>query len=384
MENKIYFCDTQKKCNACQLLNLSYKEQLLHKEKTVTKLFGTYCTVENIIGMDCPVHYRNKAQAVFKSDKNKIIWGIYKSTTKTLAQTNGCMLHTNKANMIFISLCKLFKSFKIQPYDAYKKTGYLKSVTIRQGFNSGEIMVVLTGNSKIFPAKKTFATALKNAHPEITTAVICTNNSDDKLFVGEMCDILFGDGFITDRLCSLDFIISPDSFYQINSLQTKRLYETAMQFAQLSKNDTVLDAYCGVGTIGLIASKECKNVISVEKNASAVGDAIKNAKLNKINNIHFYCDDAKAFIKKASDENKFNVIFIDPPRAGCDKEFIDTVCACKPERIVYISCNVQTQIRDVRRFLKLGYKIKKCRPVDMFPHTNHVETVVLLSRNQEE
>lgn len=381
MEEKNFDCPSRKKCNACQMLNLSYQKQLENKQNRVKRLFSPFCRVESIIGMEHPAHYRNKAQAVFSNENGKIVWGVYKSTTKTPAKTNNCMLHTKRANEIFTVLCKLFKSFKITPYDPYKSTGFLKSVLIRQGFNSGEIMVVICSMKKVFPAKKTFATALKKACPQITTAVICHDKSEDKLFVGEVSEVLFGDGYIKDRLCGLVFIISPDSFFQINPIQTKKLYETAISFASLSKKDVILDAYCGVGTIGLLASKHCKQVISVERDKCAVSDGIKNAKLNKISNVKFVCADATDFIRENPDN--FDIIFIDPPRAGCTREFIDTALESKPQKVVYISCNIETQLRDLKQFKKHGYQAVKCQPVDMFPHTNHIENILLLEQENK-
>ena len=327
-------CKVAKKCNSCQLNNLSYSEQLKLKSSKCKKLLGSFCKIEPIIGMDTPFFYRNKAQAVFRRERDKSIsWGLYKSTTNTIVKTKECKLHTKHANEIFDTLCKLFKSFKIAPYDPFKGTGFIKSVVVREGFSTNEVMVILNGSDAIFPAKKTFVTALLKKHPYITTVVTTVNKDSKKLFVGKTQDILFGDGYIKDKLCGKTFIISPQSFYQINPVQTEKLYSTAIKLADLNGTKVVLDSYCGVGTIGICASDKAKLVLAVENNKDAVIDAKKNAKLNNIKNINFVCADAKDYIAQLkADDVKIDVAFVDPPRAGCSKEFLDSI----------ISMNIKT------------------------------------------
>lgn len=375
-------CKIAKKCNACQLNNLTYLEQIKYKFNKCLKYLGSFCRIEPVIAMENPFSYRNKAQAVFKRERDKsITWGLYKSTTNTIVKTRECKLHTKNSNEIFNSLCALFKSFKIAPYDPFKGTGFVKSVVVREGFSSGEIMVIINGADPIFPAKKTFVSALLKKHPNITTVVTTVNKDRRKLFIGKTQDILFGDGYIKDTLCGKTFIISPQSFYQINPVQTEKLYKKAVELAKLSGTQTVLDSYCGVGTIGICASDNAKKVYSVESVKDAIIDAKKNAKLNNINNIDFVCADAKDYINVLKNENvKIDVAFVDPPRMGCSKEFLQAVVDMKIETLVYVSCNVETQSRDIRFLKSNGYKTEHIQPVDMFPHTNHVESIALLKR----
>ena len=375
-------CKIAKKCNACQLNNLTYNEQIKFKFNKCLKYLGSYCRVEPVIAMENPFSYRNKAQAVFKRERDKSIsWGLYKSTTNTIVKTRECKLHTKNSNEIFNSLCALFKSFKIAPYDPFRGTGFVKSVVVREGFNSGEIMVIINGADPIFPAKKTFVSALLKKHPNITTVVTTVNKDRKKLFIGKTQDILFGDGYIKDTLCGKTFIISPQSFYQINPVQTEKLYKKAVELAKLDGTQTVLDSYCGVGTIGICASDNAKKVYSVESVKDAIIDAKKNAKLNNIKNIDFVCADAKDYIEELkNDDVKIDVAFVDPPRMGCSREFLQAVVDMKIEKIVYVSCNVETQSRDIRFLKSNGYKVEHIVPVDMFPHTNHVESVALLSK----
>lgn len=375
-------CKIAKKCNSCQLNNLNYDEQLKFKFNKCIKFLGSYNRIEPVIAMENPFSYRNKAQAVFKRERDKSIsWGLYKSTTNTLVKTRECKLHTKHSNEIFNTLCALFKSFKIAPFDPFKGTGFIKSVVIREGFTSGEVMVIINGADPIFPAKKTFVSALIKKHPYITTVVTTVNKDRRKLFTGKTQDVLFGDGYIKDTLCDKTFIISPQSFYQINPVQTKKLYEKAIELAQLNGTQTVLDAYCGVGTIGICACDKAKKVYAVESVKDAIIDAKKNAKINKISNINFVCADAKDYIETLKSENvNIDVAFVDPPRAGCSKEFLNSVIDMQIKTLVYISCNIETQSRDLHLLKQNGYKVEHIQPVDMFPHTNHIECIALIKK----
>ncbi len=379
---QILNCKVAKKCNSCQLNNLTYQEQITYKHNKCKKFLAKYAKIDPVISMDKPFEYRNKAQAVFKRERDKsIVWGLYKSTTNTLVRTRECRLHTKHSNEIFNTLCALFKSFKIIPFDPFKGTGFVKSVVIREGFATGEIMVIINGADPVFPAKKTFVSALLKKHPYITTVVTTVNKDRTKLFIGKTQDILFGDGYIKDVLCGKTFIISPQSFYQVNPVQTQKLYNKAIELATLNGTQVVLDSYCGVGTIGICASQKAKKVYAVESNKDAIIDAKKNAKLNDIENIKFVCADAKDYIAYLKDEGaKIDVAFVDPPRMGCSKEFLQSVIDMDIKTIVYISCNIETQSRDLKVLTKHGYKVEHIQPVDMFPHTNHVESVALIKK----
>ena len=377
-------CPLYKKCGGCQLQNLSYAEQLKFKQRKVEKLLGEFAHVEPIIGMAEPYHYRNKVQAAFATARNgKIISGVYQSGTHSIVCVDSCLTEDRKADEIIVSVRNMLRSFKIQPYDERSGSGTLRHVLVKRGFKTNQIMVVLVTAGPIFPAKNNFVKALRKEHPDITTIVHNINPYQTSLVLGERENVLYGTGKIEDELCGLTFRISPRSFYQINPVQTEVLYNTAMGYADMSGHEKVIDAYCGIGTIGLVASKRAGEVIGVELNRDAVHDAISNAKRNGIKNVRFFCDDAGEFmLGMAQDGEKADIVFMDPPRAGSDECFLSSLVTLAPKKIVYISCNPETQQRDLRLLTKRGYKVEKIQPVDMFPHTNHVETVVLLSHKK--
>ena len=375
-------CPLYKKCGGCQLQNLSYAEQLGFKQRKTERLLGEFGRVEPIIGMDEPYHYRNKVQAAFATARNgKIISGVYQSGTHSIVCVDSCLTEDRKADEIIVSVRNMLRSFKIQPYDERSGNGTLRHVLVKRGFKTNQIMVVLVTAGPIFPAKNNFVKALRKEHPDITTIVHNINPYQTSLVLGERENVLYGTGKIEDELCGLTFRISPRSFYQINPVQTEVLYNTAMEYADMSGREKVIDAYCGIGTIGLVASKRAGEVIGVELNRDAVHDAISNAKRNGIKNVRFFCDDAGEFmLGMARDGEKADIVFMDPPRAGSDECFLSSLVTLAPKKIVYISCNPETQQRDLRFLTKRGYKVEKIQPVDMFPHTNHVETVVQLVR----
>ena len=377
-------CPLYKKCGGCQLQNLSYAEQLGFKQRKTERLLGEFGRVEPIIGMAEPYHYRNKVQAAFATARNgKIISGVYQSGTHSIVCVDSCLTEDRKADEIIVSVRNMLRSFKIQPYDERSGSGTLRHVLVKRGFKTNQIMVVLVTAGPIFPAKNNFVKALRKEHPDITTIVHNINPYQTSLVLGERENVLYGTGKIEDELCGLTFRISPRSFYQINPAQTEVLYNTAMEYADMSGREKVIDAYCGIGTIGLVASKRAGEVIGVELNRDAVHDAIANAKRNGIKNVRFFCDDAGEFmLGMAQDGEKADIVFMDPPRAGSDECFLSSLVTLAPKKIVYISCNPETQQRDLRFLTKRGYKVEKVQPVDMFPHTNHIETVVLLSHKK--
>ena len=375
-------CPVYKKCGGCQLQNMDYESQLSWKQGHCVKLLGTFGHVEKIIGMKDPYHYRNKVQAAFGMDRSKrIISGIYQSSTHRIVPNDFCMTEDKKADEIIVSIRRLLKAFKLTTYNEVTGKGFLRHVLVKRGFKTNEIMVVLVTGTPVFPAKNNFVRELRMLHPEITTIVQNINNQFTSMLLGKVEKVLYGPGFIVDELCGCKFRISAKSFYQINPVQTEVLYGTAIDYAELTGKETVLDAYCGIGTIGIIASAKAGNVIGVEVNNDAVRDAINNAKMNGIKNVYFHCADAGEFmVGMAAEGEKVDTVFMDPPRAGSDENFMRSVCTLAPKKVVYISCNPETLARDLRYFVKNGYKVKKIQPVDMFPMTNHVETVVLLSR----
>lgn len=374
------FCQIAGKCNSCQLCNLSYQEQLQYKENQCRRLLGGMCRVEAITPSPRICGYRNKAQFVYRKKGKELLCGIYKSGTHTVAVTERCAICGDRSNEVAAALRRLFHSFKVQPYDYYTGRGWLKSVVIREN-TSGECMLIINGADRIFPAKRTFVTALQKACPQLATAVVAVNRDNGKLFTGAVGEVLFGSGYLTDELCGVQFALSPTAFYQINHDQTERLYRKAIELAALSGRETVLDAYCGIGTIGIIAAKSAGYVYGVERNAEAVRDARRNAALNGIDNIAFTAADSRLYAKELAEQGvHLDAAFLDPPRAGCTASFLSALAKSAPQRIVYISCNPATQARDIKVLGRLGYRAEVAYPFDMFPHTNHVESVVIMSK----
>lgn len=382
MTNKNQICPYAKKCGGCQLQNMDYPRQLKYKQAKVISLLGKFHRVNNIIGMDKPYHYRNKVQAAFGLTRSgKIVSGVYQASSHRIVNVDSCMTEDKKADEIIVAIRKMLPDFKIMPYNEDSRKGFLRHVLVKRSFSTNQIMVVIIGANPIFPQKGKITKALLKKFPEITTIVFNINPYRTSMLLGEREEVLFGSGYIEDELCGLKFRISPKSFYQINAYQTETLYNTAIEYANLSENDIVLDAYCGTGTIGLVASKRAKAVIGVELNKDAVKDAKVNARINGIENARFFNADAGEFmVEMANEGERVDVVFMDPPRAGSDKKFLTSLLKLSPEKIVYISCNPETQKRDLFTLTKGGYKVRKIQPVDMFPHTNHVETVVLMTK----
>ena len=377
-------CPVHGKCGGCQLLGLPYEKQLREKQKQEEKLLQPYCRVEQIIGMEDPFHYRNKVHAVFGHKKDgTIISGTYQEGTHFIVPVDRCLIRGQRADQIICDIRDLLKSFKIKTYNEDTGYGLFRHVLIRTGFKSGEIMVVLVLGSPVMPSKNNFVKALLKLHPEITTIVLNVNNQKTSMILGEKESVLYGKGYIEDELCGCIFRISSKSFYQVNPVQTEILYTKAIELAGLTGTERVIDAYCGIGTIGLIASKKAKEVISVELNPDAVKDAVANARRNKITNVRFYQNDAGIFMREmAQAGEQADVVFMDPPRNGSDEAFLSSVICLHPRRIVYISCNPVTLERDLKYLTRHGYRAQVAVPVDLFPSTGHVETVVLLSQQK--
>ena len=383
-ERKKSLCPHFKTCGGCQYLDMPYEKQLEHKKKEVSDLLRPFCRVEEIIGMDDPFHYRNKVHAVMARDrKGRIISGVYKEGTHTVLPVETCLIENKKADEIIGTIRELLPSFKMKVFDEDTGYGFLRHVLVRTAHATGEIMVVLITASPVFPSKNNFVKALRKVHPEITTVVQNVNGRDTSMVLGEKEHVLYGPGFIVDVLCGKKFRISSKSFYQINPVQTEKLYNLAIEAAGLTGKETVVDAYCGIGTIGIVAASAAKEVIGVELNRDAVRDAVTNAKVNGEKNIRFYNNDAGKFMVQMASQNAHaDVVFMDPPRSGSTEEFMDAVAILNPDRVVYVSCNPETLARDLAYFKKKGYRAEKAWAVDQFPATSHVETVVLLSKGE--
>ena len=369
-------------CGGCQLQHMSQQAQDNFKQKIVVNLLKSFGKVQRIITMEEPYHYRNKVQTTFSFGRKKqIISGVYQKNSHRVIDMEKCLIHDRKADEIIQTIKGFMKSFKFLPFDEDTGRGFLRHVLIKRGFATNQVMVVLVTSSKMFPGKNNFIKALVKAHPEISTIVMNINNRKTSVVLGREEITLYGKGYIEDVLCGKKFQISAKSFYQINPVQTEILYNKAIEMARLKGNETVMDAYCGIGTISLIVSEKVKKVIGVELNKDAVRDAIRNAKNNQIKNTRFYEADASDFmVKLAHEKKKIDVVMMDPPRAGSDQKFLSSLIKLAPQKVVYVSCNPVTMKRDLHYLRKNGYKVGEIQPVDMFPQTSHVECVALLTR----
>ena len=382
MQNESLNCPVGKKCGGCQLSNMTYAEQLSFKQAKVIRLLGKMHRVDDIVPSPRVFHYRNKVQAAFgRTRSGMIISGVYQSSTHNIVKTDCCMIEDETADEIIVTIREMLRSFGLSVYDERTGKGFLRHVLVKRAFSTGEIMVVLVTGSPVFKSKNAFCEELLRRYPAITTIILNVNNRFTSLVLGEKETVLYGNGYITDVLCGIRFRISSKSFYQVNRDCAELMFGKAMEYVGLSGKERVIDAYSGVGTIGLIAASSAKEVISVELNRDAVKDAIVNAKINDIRNVHFYCADATVFLSEmAQAGEKADLVIMDPPRAGSTVKFMRSVVSLSPQKILYISCNPETLARDLTFFLKHQYKIRKCQPFDMFPFTEHVETVVLLEK----
>ncbi|MBQ3106572.1 MAG: 23S rRNA (uracil(1939)-C(5))-methyltransferase RlmD [Eggerthellaceae bacterium] len=387
-----------------------------------------------ILGMDDPCHYRNKVVSPYapgkklsaqakggcngeragkgaaaekgargkdgrsgeragKGARREILTGMYAAGTHRLVPTDTCLLENRTAKAVTLAVRDIMKRYGIEPYNEDTGAGFMRHAVVRVGHSSGEVLVTLVTNSREFPASKSFCRELVRRCPAVTTVVQNVNLRQTNVILGDEERTLYGPGFILDTLCGLSFRISSKSFYQVNAVQTEVLYKTAIRMAHLTGEETVIDAYCGTGTIGLVAAcgvdggLGAARVIGVDSVGQAIHDARQNARHNGVDNAEFVAEDAGAFMRQLADDEAFDaestVLFMDPPRAGSSEEFLLAAAKLAPGRIVYVSCNAETQVRDVRFLLERGYRRDKVQPVDMFPHTEHVESVALLTRSRD-
>ena len=373
-------CKICTSCGGCQYQQLSYKAQLEYKTKRVkealTRIAHLKTNVLPCIGANNPYNYRNKIQVPFVKDKKGIVkFGFYKENSHIIMPIKECAIEDKKAAPILWDIKLLLEDMNIPVYNEDNGKGILRYVLIRTSYHYDELMVVLITTQMNFPGQRNFINELVNRHPEITTIVENVNSRKTNVILGDKEKILYGPGHIKDDILGLSFEISASSFFQINPEQVEKLYTCALNLIDFSKKEIVLDAYSGVGTIGLIAARNAKKVISVEINRSAHKNAIENAKRNNVDNIEFICDDAGKFIFGYDDD--IDVLIMDPPRSGSDETFLSTVMNKKIKKVIYVSCNPETLARDIKYLSKL-YEVKYVQPVDMFPMTAHVETVVEL------
>lgn len=368
-------------CGGCQYQQINYSTQLKFKTQRVknalTRIGKLDVNVLPCLGMKEPYHYRNKIQVPFcKDKKGHVVYGFYRENSHEIIPIKECAIENQKAASILWDIKELIKSFNISTYNEDNGKGILRYVLIRTSLHYDELMVVLVTSCLNFPNQRNFIDTLIKKHPEITTIVENVNSRHTNVILGNKEKVLYGKGYIKDSILGLTFEISASSFYQVNPVQVEVLYQTVLDLLDINQSQTVLDAYSGVGTIGLIAAKKAKKVISVEIVKDAYKNGIENAKRNNVNNIEFHCGDAGEFIN--SYEGDLDIVIMDPPRKGSDEKFLSTLLNKKPKQIIYVSCDPETLARDLL-YLSKEYQVTYVQPVDMFPMTAHVETVVQLT-----
>ena len=380
-ENRIFDgCRFQSLCGGCVFMHTNYEYELKKKKEYLNELFSSFKFDIKINEMDDPYHYRNKSMMTYKiSKRGNVVCGFYEEHSHKLVPVTNCMLQSDKTNILIDKINKILTKNKIKPYDENTRQGVLRHIYIRHSTNYDQIMVVFVTNGIDFPGRGNILKDIKKENLKIDTIVQNINPRDTSIVLGDTNKVLYGPGFIYEKVSDYKFKISPNSFFQVNTKGMEILYNLAIKKANLKKTDIVLDAYSGVGTISIFVSKYVKEVISVELNKNAVKDAIINAKINNINNIDFVEADATSFITNAAkNKEKIDVIIMDPPRDGSTKQFINAVSYLNVKKVIYISCGPESLKRDLYQFSLNNYHVESIEAVDMFPKTMHVETVCLL------
>ena len=387
-------CPVARQCGGCQLQAMSYEEQLKFKERKVMNnliRIGKFDEDEihmlPIMGMEEPWRYRNKAQFPFGKDKDgNVIAGFYAGRTHAIVEAEDCLLGVEENREILDIVKRFMKEMKIEPYDELSHKGLVRHVLIRKGFKTGEIMVCLVINGNKLPGKERLVEMLTGGDgvKGMTSISYSVNQEKTNVIMGKEIVNLYGPGYITDYIGNVKYQISPLSFYQVNPVQTERLYGTALEYAGLTGNEIVWDLYCGIGTISLFLAQKAKKVYGVEIVPQAIEDARRNAEINGIHNAEFFVGKAEEVLPEQFEKKHVHadVIVVDPPRKGCDAVCLDTILKMRPERVVYVSCDSATLARDLRYLADGGYVVERGKCCDMFPGTVHVETVVLLSKGE--
>ena len=371
-----------RRCGGCPQLGVPYAQQLAAKQRRAETLFVRFAPVAPILGADDPFHYRNKAIASFAQQGGQAVAGIYAAGTHRVLPlpAAGCLLQAPILDKTIAAAVSAVRAVRWPVYDEDRGTGLVRHLLVRCGHASGQVMVVLVAASDRLPGSRRFVEELRRAAPWVTTVVHNHNPRRTSAVLGRNVRTLYGPGFIRDSLCGLTFRLSARSFYQINPPQTQRLYEAAVAAANLTGRELVMDAYCGTGTIGLIAAAHAGQVLGVERSREAVRDAEANARRNGVRNIRFLCADAgEQMARWAADARRPDVVLLDPPRAGCSPQFLQALMHMGPKRTVYISCDPETQARDLA-VLCDAYRVMSLQPVDLFPHTRHIECIAALEK----
>lgn len=391
-------CRFARVCGGCQMQAVSYQEQLAFKERKVFHdlvRIGGFAedeirrVMEPALGMENPFYYRNKAQYPIGTDKEgKLIAGFYAGRTHSIIANTDCKLGPEINQQILEAVLDFMQKKNIPAYDEVLHRGLVRHVLIRSGFTTGEVMVCLVINGKTFPEKESLIERLLSLEFgekwKLASICISSNSKETNVIMGDSFEVLWGNGYITDYIGDVAFCISPLSFYQVNPVQTKRLYEIALDYANLSGKETVWDLYCGIGTISLFLAQRAQKVYGVEIIPQAIDNAIENAKLNGIRNAEFFVGKAEEVLpqKYEKEQIRADVIVVDPPRKGCDKKCLNTMVQMAPKRIVYVSCDPATLARDLKYLCENGYRLERVRAVDQFAQTVHVESTVLLQRKE--
>lgn len=375
-------CPAAKDCGGCAFAGKTYAYSCSEKYGYVRKLMPKDCKVNNINTCDAPFHYRNKVHSGFKKLRNgKIICGPYEQGSHRIVEVDSCLIENETASAIIRDCADIAAKTGVPIYNETTCTGELRRVLVRVAEKTGEIMVVIVIGNKYFRQKTAFIKELTKRHPEITTLLININRRRDSMILGSETRKVSGKGYITDILLGKEFRISPTSFYQVNHDQAEVLYSTAVRLADFKGTERVIDAYCGTGTTTLTFAGFTGTITGVEINPEAVSDAVRNAKTNGVKNAEFVCADAVEYMEQlAAEGEKIDVVMMDPTRLGTDERFIKACEKLSPGKIVYISCNPDTLARDLKVFAKCGYRARVAEPVDVFPWTSSIETVVLLSK----
>ena len=378
--------ESLRQCGGCQIQELDYQKQLDVKTNEVKQVISRIGKLDDVVihdtlGMEHPFRYRNKAQFPIQKKDNMPVIGFYKKKSHDLISTDECIIQ-HEVNDKIIKIIKTYiRAYNVSIYDEKTHKGLLRHLVTKVGFTTGEVMIVLVANGKKLPYLKELASVLKENIPGFKTLVVNVNTQKTNVILGKENIVAYGDGMIRDYIGELVFEISPLSFFQVNPLQTEVLYNKALEYANLGENDTVFDIYCGIGTISLFLAQKAKKVYGIEIVEDAIKDAKRNAKINNMDNVEFYVGKAEEVVPKMYKEGKrANVVVVDPPRKGCDEKVLDTIVSMEPDRVVYVSCNPSTLARDLAYLNERGYKCHEIQPVDMFPHSVHVENVAWLSR----
>ena len=377
-------CHTYKRCGGCNLRHVKYEKTLELKRETVQNLVNknleNKIKVQDAIGMENPFNYRNKAQYPVGIDKegNQII-GVFANRTHEVIQIKECMIQNKQSEEIAKYICEFAKENKISVYNESTGKGLLRHIVIKVGVKTNEIMCSLVINGRELDDEKGLVEELIKRFPNIKTIVKNINTKNTNVILGKENITLFGDGYIYDKLGDYTFKISPLSFYQINPIQTEKLYNLALEKAELTGNEILFDLYCGIGTIGIFMASKAKEVYGIEIVEEAIKDAKENCKINNISNAKYYAGDTEKLLSDLIEKEKIipDVIVVDPPRKGLDRNTIENIKKIKPKKAIYISCNPATLVRDLS-YLEEQYEIKEIQPVDMFPFTSHVECVSVL------